>query len=227
VPQVHPFYEAHRASMEALMRQRLDLVSDMLSARLGETAVAEVKDEIMREFEVVLEQMPYVGGAQSRMTDFFMRLLGFMAIGRVLARHGVDAEAIGEIELASFERQMLTIPEADRMEAGRKFMSAENRTLIREQAAESHKRTYAGDFVYDYVEPGPGDRFEFGVNYRSCGFCQFAARHGDAGILKHICGLDFAAYDLRGIHLERTQTLAGGAPYCNFRFTSKPDLSGE
>jgi hypothetical protein len=41
--------------------------------------------------------------------------------------------------------------------------------------------------------------------------------------LKHICGLDFAAYGLRGIHLERTQTLAGGAAYCNFRFSRKPD----
>jgi hypothetical protein len=40
--------------------------------------------------------------------------------------------------------------------------------------------------------------------------------------LKHICGLDFAAYDLRGIHLERTQTLAGGGGYCNFRFSSEP-----
>jgi len=227
MPQVHPFYEAHRASMDASMRQRLDLVNDMLTGRLGEGAVAAVKDDIMREFEVVLEQMPYVGGAQSRMTDFFMRLLGFMAIGRVLRLRGVDADAVGEIELESFRRQMLTIPEADRLEAGRKFMSVENRALIREQAAESHKRTYAGDFVYDYVEPGPGDNFEFGVNYRSCGFCQFAGRHGDADILKHICGLDFAAYGLRGIGLERTQTLAGGAPYCNFRFTSKPDLARE
>ena len=73
--------------------------------------------------------MSYVGGASSRMTDFFMRLLGFMAIGRVLKGRGVPPDAIGEIELESFKRQMLTIPEADRMEAGRQFMSAENRAL--------------------------------------------------------------------------------------------------
>jgi hypothetical protein len=41
--------------------------------------------------------------------------------------------------------------------------------------------------------------------------------------LKRICGLDFAAYGLRGIRLERTPTLAGGAAYCNFRFGGKPD----
>ena len=206
------------------MRQRLDLVGDLLAAQVGASAVPSIKDDVMREFEIVLQQMPYVGGALSRMTDFFMRLLGFMAIGRVLRRHPVSDDAIAEIELESFKRQMLTIPEADRMEAGRQFMSTENRALIKEQAAASDRKTHAGDFVYDYVEPGPGDTFEFGIDYRACGFCQFAARHGDAEIVKHICGLDFAAYGLRGIRLERTQTLAGGAPYCNFRFSSKPDL---
>jgi hypothetical protein len=178
----------------------------------------------MNEFEVVLGQMPYVGGAESRMSDFFMRLLGFMAIGRVLKRRGVATDVIGEIELESYKRQMLTVPEDNRMQAGRQFMSAENRALIREQAVQSQKQTYAGDFVYDYAEPGPNDNFEFGVNYRACGFCQFAGRHGDLDILKNICGLDFAAYELRGIHLERTQTLAGGASHCNFRFSSKSEI---
>ena len=72
------------------MRQRLDLVSDLLAAHVGETAVPVVKQDVMGEFEVVLEQMPYVGGAPSRMTDFFMRLLGFMSIGRVLKGRGLS-----------------------------------------------------------------------------------------------------------------------------------------
>jgi hypothetical protein len=38
-------------------------------------------------------------------------------------------------------------------------------------------------------------------------------------ILPNICGLDFDAYAARGIRLERTQTLAGGASHCNFRFS--------
>ena len=74
------------------------------------------------------------------------------------------------------------------------------------------------------VPPGPDDDVEFGVNYRACGFCQFAGRYGDSDILKNICGLDFAAYQLRGIRLERTQTLAGGATHCDFRFSNKTDL---
>jgi hypothetical protein len=148
-----------------------------------------------------------------------MRLLGFMAIGRVLKRHGVALPVIGDIERETYKAQLLTVPEAERLASGRQFMSAENQALVREQAATSHAKEYAEDFVYDFVEPGPDDTFEFGINYKACGFCKFAARHGDQDILPSICGLDFAAYATRGIQLERTQTLAGGASHCNFRFS--------
>ena len=141
------------------MRMRLDLIDDLLQQHLSLTDTAPVKSDMMREFEVVLTQMPYVGGAESRMSDFFMRLLGFMAIGRVLQRRGVPKDVIAELELESFKRQMLTVSEVERLEAGRKFMSDDSKALIREQAARSHEQKYQGDFVYDYVEPGPNDAF--------------------------------------------------------------------
>ena len=219
VAEIHPFYGAHRGAMEAAMRQRLDLAETMLRERAQLADLDGVMQEVMDEFEVVLTQMPYVGGGSSRMSDFFMRLMGFMAIGRVLRRHGVPLPVIGDIERESYKAQLLTVPEAERLASGRQFMSAENRTLLREQAAKSHAEEYQEDFVYDFIEPGPGDRFEFGINYKACGFCKFAARHGDQDILPHICGVDFEAYATRGIRLERTQTLAGGASHCNFRFS--------
>ena len=217
--EVHPYYEAHRGAMEAAMLQRLDLAEEMLRGLPQVSDIERVRREVMAEFAVVLTQMPYVGGAASRMSDFFMRLMGFIAIGRVLRRHGVPLPAIGEIERETFKAQLLTVPESERLASGRQFMSAENQALLREQAAKSLAQEYTEDFVYDFVEPGPGDNFEFGINYKACGFCKFAARHGDHEILPSICGLDFDAYATRGIRLERTQTLAGGASHCNFRFS--------
>ncbi len=219
--ELHPYYRLHVPAMEEAMRQRLDLAEPCLKESLGLADVASIKQEIMEEFAIVLTQMPYVGGAENRMTDFFMRLLGFMAFGRVLRRKGLSPSLIGQIELETYKAHLLTVPESERLEAGRQFMSAANRSLLRKQAALSQRETYPGDFVYDYIEPGPDDKFEFGINYRSCGFCKFAAQHGDKDILPNVCGLDFAAYETRGIELERTQTLAGGAAHCNFRFTSK------
>jgi hypothetical protein len=97
--------------MEASMRMRLDLIEDLLQQHLNLTDTAPVKSDMMLEFEVVLTQMPYVGGAESRMSDFFVRLLGFMAIGRVLQRRGVPKDVIAELELESFKRHMLTTSE--------------------------------------------------------------------------------------------------------------------
>ncbi|MDD1535612.1 MULTISPECIES: L-2-amino-thiazoline-4-carboxylic acid hydrolase [unclassified Bradyrhizobium] len=220
---VHPFYEAHRSAMEAAMRDRIDLAGTMLRERGHLSDTDGLSREVMDEFEIVLTQMPYVGGAASRMSDFFMRLTGFMAISRVLRRYGVPVGVIGEIERDTYRAQLLGVPEAERLAAGRHFMSPENQALLREQAAssvtESHQEQFPEDFVYDFVEPGPQDRFEFGINYKACGFCKLAARHGDKDILPNICGLDFDAYATRGIRLERTQTLAGGASHCDFRFS--------
>ena len=216
---IHPFYEEHRGAMEAAMRQRLDLAEPMLRERAQLADTDKIKQEVMDEFAIVLGQMPYVGGAASRMSDFFMRFMGFMAIGRVLRRHGVALPLIGDIERESFKAQLLTVPEGERLASGRQFMSPENQALLREHAAKSLAQEFSEDFVYDFVEPGPGDSFAFGIDYKACGFCKFAARHGDKEILPHICGLEFDAYATRGIRLERTQTLAGGASHCNFRFS--------
>lgn len=216
---IHPFYEAHRSAMEAAMRHRLDLAEAMLREHVHPSSLDGIKQEVMDEFDIVLAQMPYVGGADSRMSDFFMRLLGFMAISRVLRRHGVSLAVIGDIERDTYKAQLLTAPEAERLASGRQFMSAENQAFLRGQAEKSLQEQFPDDFVYDFVEPGPGDTFEFGINYKACGFCKFAARHGDKDILPNICGLDFDAYATRGIHLERTQTLAGGASHCDFRFS--------
>lgn len=220
---IHPFYDAHRAAMEAAMRHRLDLAAPLLRERMQLPDIDEIRHAVMDEFAVVLTQMPYVGGTASRMSDFFMRLIGFMAISRVLRRRGLPLAVIGDIERETYKAQLLTVPEAERLAAGRQFMSPENQALLREQAAKSvtssHQSEFPQDFVYDVVEPGPGDTFEFGINYTACGFCKFAARHGDKEILPNICGLDFDAYATRGIRLERTQTLAGGATHCDFRFS--------
>ncbi|QOZ54123.1 L-2-amino-thiazoline-4-carboxylic acid hydrolase [Bradyrhizobium sp. CCBAU 53338] len=221
--EIHPFYQQHRGAMEAAMRHRLDLAEAMLRERADITGIDGIRREVMDEFAIVLTQTPYVGGTASRMTDFFMRLIGFMAISRVLRRHGVPLPVIGEIERETYKAQLLDVPEAERLAAGDQFMSAENQALLREHAAksttESHQAEFPEDFVYDFVAPGPDDGFEFGINYRACGFCKFAGRHGDEEILPNICGLDFDAYATRGIRLERTQTLAGGASHCNFRFS--------
>src|SRR5256885_5738410 len=134
---IHPFYESHRGAMEAAMRHRLDLAEAMLCERGHLSNIDGIRQEVMDEFEIVLTQMPYVGGTASRMSDFFMRLMGFMAISRVLRRHDVPLSVIGEIERETYKAQLLTVSEAERLASGRRFMSPENLAFLREQAIRS------------------------------------------------------------------------------------------
>lgn len=60
--QIHPFYQMHRGAMEAAMRQRLELAETMLRERAQLENLDKVRQEVMGEFEIVLAQMPYVGG---------------------------------------------------------------------------------------------------------------------------------------------------------------------
>ena len=110
MPEGHPYYESHRSEMQAPMRIRLDLIDDLLQEYLSLVDTAPASD-MMVEFEVVMAQMPYVGGAESRPSDFDMPLLGSMAIGRVSELRGVPEDVISELELESFTRQMLAVPE--------------------------------------------------------------------------------------------------------------------
>jgi hypothetical protein len=195
---IHPFYESHRGAMEAAMRHRLDLAEAMLSERAHLSNIDGIRQEVMDEFEIVLTQMPYVGGAASRMSDFFMRLMGFMAISRVLRRHGVSLSVIGEIERETYKAQLLTVPEAERLASRRQFMSSENQTLLREQATKSatksHQKEFPEDFVYDFVEPGLGDNFEFGINSS----CRVGARELDTGGIADHAASAVAADEILG-----------------------------
>ena len=171
---IHPFYESHRDAMETAMRHRLDLAETMLREQAHLSDMSEVRKQVLSEFQVVLTQMPYVGGTASRMSDFFMRLMGLVAISRVLRRRGVPLAMIGEIERETYKMQLLAEPEAERLASGRQFMSQENRALLRKQAlkstTESHRQEFPDDFVYDFVEPGPGDSFEFGIDYKAVSY---------------------------------------------------------
>ena len=150
---VHPFYEKHRGAMEAAMRRRLDLAEAMLRERTQLSDIDGIKREVMDELEIVLTQMPYVGGATSRMSDVFVRLTGFMATSRVLRRNGVPLPDIRDIERETYKAQLLAVPEAKRLAAGDQFMSPENQAVLREQATrsttEDHQAEFPEDFVYD------------------------------------------------------------------------------
>jgi len=142
----------------------------------------------------------------------------------LLRRHGVPLSVIGDIERETYKAQLHTRARSGTSRLGASIhCRRRTRLCCASRAAKSttkgHQEEFPEDFVYDFVEPAPGETFEFGIDYKACGFCKFAGRHGDKEILPNICGLDFDAYATRGIRLERTQ------PWLAARATAISDFS--
>ena len=84
---------------------------------------------------------------------------------------------------------------------------------------QSHLRRYENDWVVDILEKT--DEFELGYNYYQCGVCKLCADENCPELAKYLCQLDFVMADMMGITLKRTQTIAEGAQYCDFRYSKK------
>jgi hypothetical protein len=88
---------------------------------------------------------------------------------------------------------------------------------IMERRARKQRKVRFGDFEVEYVV-GERDDFDLGVNYLKCGNQSFAMKHGGEAFTPYICMSDIALSDAMGWGLTRTQTLADGCQYCDFRF---------
>ena len=62
------------------------------------------------------------------------------------------------------------------------------------------------------------NEYDFGVNYLRCGNIKFVKKHGGEELAPCICLSDIALSDAMSWGLKRTQTLADGCQYCDFRF---------
>ena len=194
--EIHPFYQAHRGAMEAAMRQRLDLAETMLRERAHLADLDKVRQDVMDEFEIVLSQMPYVGGAASRMSDFFMRLMGFMAIGRVLRRHGValpDNRRYRARELQGSIADRCRRPNGSHRDVS--SCLAENQVLAARAGGKKPGERISGRFRLRFRRARART-----TALNSASTTRLAASANSPRvtaikeILPHICGLDFEAY---------------------------------
>lgn len=83
----------------------------------------------------------------------------------------------------------------------------------------SHERQYENDWVVDVLE-GNG-QYELGYDYYECGICKLCHDEDCFELAQYLCKLDYVMADMMGLKLERTQTIAEGAKYCDFRYSRK------
>ncbi|HEV7326531.1 MAG TPA: L-2-amino-thiazoline-4-carboxylic acid hydrolase [Bosea sp. (in: a-proteobacteria)] len=222
---MHPYYAERAPAINADFAESLDLARPHFAALIPDEPFGAMREEALDELTRVLPTLPYVGGAQGRMTQYFEQNAGIFALGRVLRRRGVATRTMSQMLRHVFLAKLRERPRGERLAMGTRFLSEASKAMLRTDAVRSQRREDPGDFTYRYVEPpAAGSKpFEFGLDYDECGFCKMSKANGDEDILPMICAMDEESYALRGIALSRTTTLASGERCCNFRYARLDD----
>ena len=90
------------------------------------------------------------------------------------------------------------------------------KSVVRRRAQRGEQLRF-GDFEVRYVT-GNWERFDFGVDYVSCGNLELVEKLGAEEFAPYVCMSDIPLSDGLGWGLIRTQTLADGCSHCDFRF---------
>lgn len=168
---------------------------------------------IKREYRAVLERAEDIG--KSRLMSSYCMGAYFIALNRMtqlspeecfeLYKDGLYGnklfhKAVGDVDSYLDEKKM----------AGRK-----------EWSRQSHLKKYRNDWEVDIIEGGPQDDFVLGYDYHICGICNLCRDEGCFELAKYLCRMDYVLADMMGMKLTRTQTLAEGGKYCDFRYGRK------
>jgi len=190
------------------------LMVERFGEELAHTAVAQT----LTEFEQLIPHIPYIGGKDNPMTDTLEQMSSFLALYRVLKRHGRDVNEISDLVYEMAQAYVESYPRLARHLIGRFYMSRFNQRRQRQRALKSQERQFPGDFVVEVVEGDAKDDFAWGINYLECGVVKFFAEQDAEEFTPAMCRIDYLMFPALGIELKRTGTIAQGCSHCDFRF---------
>lgn len=192
-------------------------MNDWLIAGYGEEFASTLQKDIREEYAKLIPEIPYIKGMRARMLNTFLLITAQeVATYKAMNKHGKPPAEAWELCHQALRSRVQKIPQWRRWLLGRVMFSILVRKIMARRARQQKKVSF-GDFEVEYII-SEGDDFDLGVNYIQCGNHRFAMKHGGEAFAPYICMSDIALSDAMGWGLIRTQTLADGCEYCDFRF---------
>lgn len=173
----------------------------------------QFKKNTIKEFHAIIRRTPSIGGSKNpfQMTVMFAAF----AIAAYKAAQPVinDELFIGMVDAVSYCDTM------KKLYVGKDEFSRKNIASRRKQAEFTQTHDFPMDWKTEFTYvPGSGEHFMY---HTECGVCKLAEQEGVPGIVKYMCKMDYAAYDLEGVVLDRTKTIGWGDECCNFHVMTK------
>ena len=193
------------------------LIKNSITTRYGEDFANNLLKDIREEYQKLIPEIPYIKGIRAKFLNTFLIVTAQeLALYKAMKKHGKSASESWELCHQAIRLYIQAVPKWKRW-LMRKFMFSNFVRKIMARRENKQQIGHFGDFEIEYLV-GNMDDFDIGVNYHGCGHYNFAMKHGGATFAPYICMSDIAFSDALGWGLSRTQTLADGFSYCDFRF---------
>ena len=168
-------------------------------------------NDIKKEYVSVIRRAKDIGA--SRLLNAYCMAAYFIALNRVTGLPAEDNYRLFKNGLCTNKLFSLALGNAE------SYLNPKRTPDRKKWAEQSRLRKYENDWIVDVLEKT--EKFELGYNYHRCGICRLCMDEGCFELAKYLCRLDFVMADMMGMKLERTQTIAEGADYCDFRYSRK------
>lgn len=215
--QIIGYYSSRKGVLLKDFDRTSEMVKDWVIARYGKEFASTLHKGVRHEYEALIPEIPYIKGLRAKALNLF--LLGTaqeLAVYKAMKNYGKSPAAAWELCHQALRLRVAEIPRWKRWFLRRFMFSGLLRKIVKSRARRQQKVRF-GDFEVEYVV-GEGNDFDWGVNYLQCGNHSFAIKHGGEAFAPYICMSDIALSDAMGWGLNRTQTIADGCNYCDFRF---------
>ena len=211
-------YSYERKKLFKRLDKSIDVVKEALSDKYSTIEIDSIVVETVKEIEILFPHIPYIGGKENfSLNDFFDSVM-LLALYKQLSKRGSSVRDVGQIlyeirEIQAFSQSRIT-----------KFLTAKLmftpliKNGFKRKVKKMTKKAYSENWKMEFVE-GDGEEFDWGINFHECAVCKFYTKHGGEELLPYVCMVDYAPFNvMKNVEFKRTQTLAGGGPYCDFRF---------
>ena len=193
------------------------LIKDFLVERYGDEFAKILQKDVRQEYEKLIPEIPYIKGLRGKIFNSFLLITAQeLATYKAMKKKGQPATEAWELCHQALRLRVAQIPRWKRWLLRKLMFSSLIKKIMARRAQQQQKVSF-GDFEVEYLMD-EGDDFDLGVNYLKCGNYNFAIKHGGEEFAPFICMSDIALSDALGWGLLRTQTIADGCHYCDFRF---------
>lgn len=190
-----------------------ETVRPFLVEQYGDEMAKRIIEDAISEFELLIPKIPFINSFRGRFLSSFLLITAQeLAAFKAMSKYGKSPAEVWKVCHHALKIGTAKIPKWKKWLIKKLLFSEITSSIFSKRGCKE-----IGNFEIEYLS-GKGKGYNIGVNYHRCGNLEFVKVHGGEKFAPYICMSDIALSDAMDWGLHRTQTLADGCSYCDFRF---------